>query len=149
MTRSQAYQSLHRVSGEFRATRFALIEVLRATNENLGFLQAATREQIGESELRRASANIEVTFILRLFGEFEAILREFWATLRPTAPDMKPLMDAIAARRSMAPTDLAAAHDVRALRNAIIHQNVRVFTLTFAHCTPLLGRYLRWLPETW
>jgi hypothetical protein len=150
MTRSHAFNILRRVRGELDAGRFALTEALRATNENLNFLQAARRSGVSESELRRCADNLDITFILRLFSEFEAILRDFWTvTVRPTSPDMRRLIDSIAARRGISPEHLAAAHAIREFRNDIIHENLRALRFTFSDCSRDLGKYLSWLPDGW
>lgn len=150
MQRSNAFDMLRRVRGELDAGRFALTEVLRATRENLNFLQSAHKSGVSESELRRCANNLETTFILRLFSEFEAILRDFWtATVRPTRPGMKPLMDSIAARRNIIAAHLTAAHSIRDFRNDIIHENLRDLRFTFPDCARELGKYLSWLPDAW
>lgn len=150
MTRSHAFELLRRVRGELDATRFALTEILRSAAQNLAVLQAASHSGVSEGELRRSASNLEVTFILRLFAEFEAVLRDFWiADVRPTRPDMSPLMDSIAARRRISAAELVAAHEVRIFRNDIIHENSRELRFTFSECARALGKFLRWLPDSW
>ena len=87
---------------------------------------------------------------MRLFSEFEAVLRDFWTvTVRPTRPDMAVLMNSIAARRGMSPAHLAGAHSVREFRNDIIHESMRGLCFTFSDCARDLGKFLSWLPEQW
>ena len=76
-------------------------------------------------------ANLEVTFVLRLFAEFETVLRDFWTVSlnRRTRPEMRRLMNAIARYRALDDADLNAAHAVRQFRSAITHDGVRVAVL--------------------
>lgn len=148
MTRDEAYNFLKHVRGEWDAARFALATVLRQMAENLDFKQES--QHISETELTRCARNLEVTFVLRVFAEFEAVLRNFWvATVRTTRPDMMPLMNAIAARLGIGPDDLAGAHRIRDFRNDIIHENLRDARFTFSECLKALNTYLRWLPLNW
>jgi len=150
MNRSHAFNLLRRVRGELEAGRFALAEVLRASKANLDFLQAAHQSRVSPAELRRCADNLEITFTLRLFAEFEAVVRDFWETaVRPTSPDMRTLIDSVAARRAIAPDHVAAAHAIREFRNDIIHENLRDLRFTFSDCARDLGRYLSWPPDAW
>jgi hypothetical protein len=68
---------------------------------------------------------------------------------RTTEPEMRRLVDSVAARRRMPDADRDAVHDVRELRNEIIHESVRLARLNLAQCATPLGRYLSWLPNEW
>lgn len=151
MTRAQAFAKLARVSNELDAARFAIRRVLSTSDRDSSLADAMVAETIGSSQLRDAAENLQLTFVLRLFGEFEAILRSYWrgGLHRITRPDMRVLMDSIAARRSMSPEDLDEAHRVREYRNDIAHDNPRDAEFDFAACARAVGRYLRWLPHEW
>ena len=138
------------MTDELRAARFSVAEVLRQLNENPRLSDVASAVTVTPHTLRRCAVNLEFTFVLRLFGEFEAILRDYWAVGigRMTEPDMQPLIDSIARRRNMDATTLDAAHDVRRYRNEIIHENLRDARLDFARCTRGVARYVSWLPIT-
>jgi hypothetical protein len=148
MTRSQAFNILRRVRGELDAGRFALTEALRATNDDVNFLQAAYRSGVTEIELRRCADNLEITFTPRLFSEFEAILRDYWtAAVRPTSPDMRPLMDSIAARRRISENHLAAAHAIRDFRNDIIHEKFARSSIYIFRLRAIAGKISQLAPR--
>ena len=151
MTREEAFNTLRRLRDEMDAGRFALARALTSWNNDPQFLSAAIFGGITDTELRRCAKNFEVTYVLRLFAEFEAILRHYWASglHKKSRPDMHPLMDSIAKRRGMNVDDLSGADDVRKYRNDIIHESLRNARLSFSECLSALGRYLRWLPLMW
>ena len=68
--------------------------------------------------------DLETTYFLRLFAEFEAGLRDVWRNSfgRQTEPPMRDLLDAIGARRKIPREWVADADRMRILRNDAIHQ---------------------------
>lgn len=151
MKRSAAYDILRRVRDELEAARFALRYVLESRADSPTLDAAATRQGITNDELARCARNLEVTFVLRLFSDFEAILRDYWRTGmgRRTEPEMRRLMDSIAARRVMNADDLRLAHHIREYRNDVIHERLRDPRFDFPTCARAIGKYLFWLPEEW
>jgi hypothetical protein len=151
MNRSAAFDTLDRIRDELDAGRFALSRVLADLNNNPDLFMAARANGVSDSELRRCAANLQITFVLRLFAEFEAVLRHYWVhgIGRHTEPEMRALMESIARRRSMNADDLALAHQIREYRNDIIHENLRDARFDFPQCLRGLGRFLRWLPLQW
>src|SRR5437868_14584300 len=77
------------------------------------------------SHLRDCATNLELTYVVRLFAEFEAILRDFWAVVRARRrcrrTRMEVLMNRVAAECSLPWDALNKAHAVREYRNAIVH----------------------------
>lgn len=67
--------------------------------------------------------NAEATFLIRLFAEFEAGLRDVWYDVlhKSTRPNMEVLIDRIAARNGIAGPVLDRVHEVRLYRNALVH----------------------------
>jgi hypothetical protein len=151
MHRSAAYNLLARVRDELEAGRFAVSIVLGGIDQDERIAQAAQVYDVTSEELRRCADNLQVTFVLRLFSEFEAVLRDYWkeGLGRSSAPDMRPLMESIARRRAMSQNDLDMAHEVRLYRNVIIHEKMREGGFDFSECKQRLGMYLRWLPLQW
>lgn len=70
-------------------------------------------------------ANIEATFLIRLFAEFEAGLRDVWKDVsrKSTRPPMKVLIDRIAARQAISGPILDEVHHVRRYRNSLVHDD--------------------------
>ncbi len=75
-------------------------------------------------DARNLRNNLESTFFIRLYAEFEAGLRDAWllAFGRPTEPQMRDLLHAIAARCYIPHDWLDHVHEVREYRNALIHE---------------------------
>ncbi|NLY01195.1 MAG: hypothetical protein GXY83_34320 [Rhodopirellula sp.] len=111
----------------------------------------------GESEGWRArdgvnlSENIEGTYVLRLYAEFEAGLRDAWVHLvRDNHPPMRDLMVAMANQRI--PQDwLDEADEVRAYRNSLVHEGdvADAMRISLVDVRSRLCRYFSRLPEDW
>ena len=150
MSKRAAYDRLSDVRGELDSAQFALSYTIRHVDTRLDALQEAGRGGISQSELVRCRNKLEINYILRLFSEFEASVRSYWASeVRRTRPTMKILMDRVADRLRMSPSHLAAAHAIREYRNDVIHQNPGSLAHTFGECARALGIYLNWLPQNW
>ena len=151
MTRQESFGLLHRIRDELDAGRFALARVLADLYRDAGVYQAARIDGVTGEELKRCARNLEITFVLRLFAEFEAILRNFWlhGVGKATEPEMRVLMESIGRRRGMSDEDLAHAHEIRKYRNDIIHENLRNARFAFPECLRILGLFLRWLRLQW
>ncbi len=151
MTRDEAFNMFRRLRDELDAGRFALSRVLVEWNSNPGLSLAAKANGVTDTELRRCAKTLETTFVLRLFAEFEAVLRDYWehGAGRNTEPDMRPLMDSIAQRRRMSSDHLAEAHDLRNYRNLLIHEDARAAKFDFPQSLRAVGRYMSWLPLKW
>lgn len=150
MTREYAFNMLRRIHDELDSARFSISHVLAIWNSP-PTLSIMVRSGHTRNQLLRCSANLEMTFILRLFSQFEATLRDYWLVGmgRTSEPGMFDLMEGIAANRNMNHADLSFAHGVRNFRNRLTHELVGTPRLDYATCARRLGRYLRWLPVNW
>lgn len=155
MTRLMAFNQLRWLRDEFVAGQFALSEIIHQIETNRHWWAARRGGSggvggIGEGALRRCAQNFETTFIVRLFSEFEGILRAFWTSkVRPTNPGMATLIQRVAALRGMASDDLGRADEVRVFRNELVHQSISSEKRTFAECAGAIGKYISWLPNSW
>lgn len=150
MTKREAFDRIRRVRRELDSARFSLTRTLRLVNEDLDELQAAGRGGTSPSELIRCCDNLEINYILRLFSEFEAAVRDFWISrVRNTRPRMAVLMNRVADRCGITTSVLNAAHAIREFRNDVIHQNPRALKFDFSDCAKALGTYLGFLPQAW
>src|ERR1017187_9993792 len=115
MTRQTAFDMLRRTHDELEAGRFALSRVLADLKNNPNLFIAAQTVGVTATELKSCALNLEITFVLRLFAEFEAVLRDYWkqGLGRVTNPDMGRLMNSIAAKRNMNRLHLSFAHEIR------------------------------------
>jgi HAMP domain-containing protein len=151
VTLDRAFGELRRIRDEFAAGQWALKYLQSIWDTDSDVAINAIRDKVTATEIQRCRKNLEITFVIRLFSEFEAILREYWRNglSRPTEPPMFDLMESIARRQDMNASDLAAAHGIREYRNDIIHESLRDGRFDFRTCLGDLSKYIRWLPGQW
>lgn len=99
--------------------------------------------------------NLESTYLVRLFAEFEACLRLYWREVRrrPTWKTIgaEVLIQSVAAYEGVPDEFVDAVQAVREFRNALVHQPEARETrpLALAECRTRLGRFLSYLPARW
>ena len=138
---------------------------LKAIESECAVLQLAAKRLISQSrddptifekggaavkDLRLASENLEGTYLIRLFAEFEIGLRIYWASTKGTRPRTKDLLDSIASNRRIFHELVEATHAIREYRNSLVHerdQGIAVIPLGVARQN--LCKFLSRLPETW
>ena len=113
---------------------------------------ALAAEGLQYTDYRNFRDNLEPTYLVRPFAEFEAGLREAWALAfhQATSPRMQDLIDSIAARCLIPPEWRDRAHDIRSHRNALVHEggeDVQAIGLREA-CADLC-RFFSGLPHRW
>jgi hypothetical protein len=147
----EAFQYLDRVQDELAAARFSLDRAVREAHFDPTIL-AVFEYPLKPSYIRDSLENLEPTYVLRLFAEFEAVVRNYWESVRPgrsRRTRMELLLDRVAARRYMPAGVLSDAHDVREFRNRIVHDRVRAATLSFQDCKRQLAVFISYLPRQW
>lgn len=151
MKRADAFERITSVLYEFEATHFSVARTLSEASVDANIIPAQSRFR--PFHLRNASVNLEVTYALRIFAEFEAALQNYWAMASPASAarrmQMQTLMNRTAARRRIPAAIVAEAHEVRAYRNAVVHDRLRAPRLTIHHCKSRLSRFVTYLPLSW
>jgi hypothetical protein len=96
-------------------------------------------------------SNLEATYLLRLFAEFESALRSVWSGIgKTTQPKTSDVLDGLAARRTVATSVLHEAHDVRAYRNSLVHEDATdAAPVSFGNSIRALLRFLSYMPPDW
>src|SRR5438067_302796 len=113
-------QRLGAVSDEFEAARSALGLAVRL------WPVVHREEEVSGQRLaafRRAGDNVEATYVLRLFAEFESILRRQYPHSRPRRRTRVPktsddLINRLAAHYRMPAGDVANVHRIRLFRHS-------------------------------
>ena len=146
MRRDDAFNRLRRVRDDFDAVSFALENVAERLERGGMITTSFTVEQ-----LRRCATNLESTYLVRLFAEFEAILRDYWrhARRRRTRPQMERLIDSIAAYCDMNDMVRKGTHEVRKHRNDLVHHEGTAKSMRLSEVLARLGQFLSWLPLRW
>ena len=108
------------------------------------------RENLRHGEIVVASNNLEGTYIVRLFAEFETGARQYWTANWPTNPRTTELLDGLAARREIPETQVANGHRVREYRNSLVHEREdKPPPLTIAQARHCLCHFFSFLPQKW
>lgn len=121
---SNAYiERMRRIQAEFNATRECLIYVTRNWQKKDIQLERALPQDVAQAE-----RNIEATYLIRLYAEFEGILKDHLATNHPRIkiPD-KPRVDWLISRViqaegvSLEQPLRVRMDDARDYRNSVAH----------------------------
>jgi hypothetical protein len=97
-----------------------------------------------------AAENLEGTYFVRLFAEFETGVRNYWKTFRDTHPRMEDLVNSLASRHKIPFNLTVSVHIVRNLRNSLVHEREDVTeTVTIGEARKYLCKYLARLPSDW
>ncbi len=104
----------------------------------------------GYGRLKQAERNLETTYILRLFVEFEGILRLVLLTHDPRRRVSREAYNRInrAARLFSVPDPIRdAVHNAREYRNSLVHPGgVQIAPLSLRQARSVLNRFLKLLP---
>ncbi|MBP3955845.1 hypothetical protein J8F10_11170 [Gemmata sp. G18] len=149
MKRQERIERVRAIEREFWAAAFAANLLDEALQKDSGLLAA---EAFKVPDVRNWKKNLEGTYLIRMFAEFEATLRDVWARFfkRDTHPRMVDLIDAIAGYQFVPDDVIDGAHAVRRYRNSLVHEGgEEAATLPFGHARSFLGSYLSRLPTDW
>ena len=101
---------------------------------------------------RNFRENLEATYLVRLFAEFEAGLREAWelAYHRSTVPSVRDLIDSLHAQCSIPDAWRARVHGIRVHRNTLVHQGGEdADPIGLREACSYLCRFFSGLPHRW
>jgi hypothetical protein len=77
-------------------------------------------ERLRHSEIVAASRNLEGTYVIRLFAEFETGARQYWESTWNTEPKTVDLLNGLAARCGIPDSQRDNGHLVRDYRNSLV-----------------------------
>jgi hypothetical protein len=142
---------MENVRREFASARLALATLIKVWHDDRGIASRDEEFVLTLDDFRRCQRHLEATYFVRQFATFEAILRDFWekGLRRGTDPDLRPLLNSIAACRKIDPATLASIHQVRDFRNQVMHRNTMTAGFDIAECGRVLSTYISWLPISW
>ena len=132
------------------AARFCLAAVLDSIRSG-GALPPT--EPVAPSDIVRCRQNLEATFTLRLFAEFESILKDFVSERRNSRhlkwTTSERMINRIASKCRIHSEIVRETHRVRQHRNSLAHMGSEGKLLTFDDCKSRLGKFLGYLPPSW
>lgn len=107
-------------------------------------------DSLRHREIVRASQNLEGTYVVRLFAEFESGCRQYWRAKWSTDPKTVDLLDGLAARCGIPDTQRDNAHQVREYRNSLVHEREeKTDAVPMATARGYLCRFFSFLPPEW
>jgi hypothetical protein len=138
---------LKAIEREYHAVRYAADGLLQKAKADPTVL----RRTIVFRDLRNACEQLEGTYFIRLFAEFEKCLRSYWRVcIRDTAPPAEVLVDRAGAKCRIPSDRISNVHKSRAWRNALVHeQEEEVHEVTIQTAKGDLCHYLSFLPLEW
>jgi hypothetical protein len=141
-------QQLERVGDEFAAVLAATTYMGRTWNQ-LGSIPETRLVRF--SHIRAAVDNLEVTYSIRLFSEFEALLHDHLSQGHPRLRiprTTEALINRVALREHIPDPIRRAAQQVREYRNLIVHRRpTPTPALDFRQVLAALNRFLVRLPD--
>lgn len=151
MKRQERLERIRAVERELLAARYAaeLLNVELFKNPAL-----LAREKFKLPDFREFTKNLDGTYLVRLFAEFEAGLRDVWVNHFKKPADkhvpVRDLIDSIGKRRHVPDDVIDGAHSTRRARNALVHEgHDDAVAVEFAPARSFLGEFLSRLPEDW
>lgn len=154
-------------------SRFAWNDRIKATEREyravriaLDYLPAATPDEIHDlteergwadlilSDAYAAGKNLDATYLIRMFSEFDRAVDSFWRSLSGSHGrdiDGRIQLDEVGAANTIPDHVILGAQDVRGHRNNLVHGRIDLHAaaLAFADARANLLTYLRGLPEAW
>jgi hypothetical protein len=135
------------VEREYGAIRFATDRLIHAVNENPSILAGRVRRR----DIGTASAQLEGTYIVRVFSEFETALQHFMRAFHIRRPrGAEVLINRVRDRARIPQLAADAVHRVREHRNVLVHDRLQPVTpVTIREATSYLCTFLSRLQRMW
>ena len=149
MKRQVRYDRMNEVYREYLAATVAA-EALdtRLRNE----LELLSPHKLKVRDFQKFRDHLSGTYLIRLFAEFEAGLRDLWTDgfKQSSVPRMRDLLQGIAARRLISEDAFDGANAVRSYRNALVHdRDTEVEAMSFRDARRRLSHYFSYVPLDW
>ena len=121
---SRKQQRMERIRAVEREYLVALVAARGLDERFRADPSALDAEQLKIVDYRNFRENLEATYLIRLFAEFEAGLREAWelAFRRTTTPSVRVLIESVQAHRLLPDFWRDCVHNIRIYRNALVHE---------------------------
>ncbi len=148
MPRRDDWQSrIKRIERQYQAVRLAVSRLLAEGKRDPTIL--INNVQYGH--IKETDADLEGTYIVRLFAEFETGLRLYWETIRDTHPRTIDLLNSLAGQCVIPDEARDNAHLVREYRNGLVHEreDEDLEPIPIAVARGYLCRYFSFLPPQW
>jgi hypothetical protein len=141
------HERIKAVEREYWSARIAVDRLSAEVTHDPGVLGDGPRPR----DLASTDENLEGTYLIRMFAEFETGVRSYWRTIRPHARTSVEILLARVGDRFVIPADvIQEAQTVRIYRNKLVHdREEEVEAVTIADARHRLATYLARLPIQW
>jgi hypothetical protein len=107
-------------------------------------------EHVSKGDIHQCRVQLEPTYLVRLFAEFESGLRSYWHTISIRKPRTEHLCNSVGSRCRVENELLHGVHAVREYRNYIVHENfLPKQPITMSQARSWLCQYFARLPVSW
>lgn len=108
------------------------------------------KENLRCGEIVAAAENLEATYFIRLFAEFETGARQYWSANWKSFPRTFDLLNGLAARREIPETQLEQAQLAREYRNSLVHEREGIpEAVLLSDARHYLCHFFSFLPYQW
>ena len=152
MNRQDFLARVAAVESEYRIALLSVENLRAVASKDPAILRKARLTMAG---LEACQQNLEPTYVVRLFAEFETPLRLYWRDARKRKSwntiGAEALIEGVASYRRVPADVLRETQKVREFRNTLVHRSGRegVAALTLRQCRSSLCRFLSFLPLRW
>ncbi len=147
--RDERIERIRAVEREYQVAQ-AAVSLLRAQLD--ADPSALNTQGLRYRDFAQLNQNLDATYLLRLFAEFETGLRQAWQNGfgRTTHPRVVELVASLAAQ-CVVPADCQErVHEVRRYRNSLVHEeDSDVAVIPLAQARGHLCRFFSFLPSDW
>ena len=148
MKQQQVMKNISSCFQFYDAARQATTYYHTACQKRPGLLIKAS---ISLNDIYESNNDLEKTYIIRIFAEFEKALRDYYKNgmTRPRRPNVEVLMERVASNCYVHADVLRDADSVRDYRNGLIHDSHECLEIPIRITKSYLGKYLSFLPQNW
>jgi hypothetical protein len=141
------HERIKAVEREYWSARIAVDRLSSAATHDPSVLGDGPRPR----DLAATDENLEGTYLIRMFAEFETGVRSYWRTIKPRSRAPAETVLARVGDRCSIPLDvIQAAQTVRIYRNKLVHdRDQEVEAVVIAEARHSLASYFARLPIRW
>jgi hypothetical protein len=141
------HERIRAIEREYGSVRVAVDRLSEVADHDPDILGTELRPR----DLTAADENLEATYLIRMFAEFETAIRSFWKSIRPKArTQTEALVDRVGDRCSIPIEVVRDAQVVRVYRNKLVHdRDQECEPMTIKVARHRLAIYLASLPREW
>ncbi|HEX5269184.1 MAG TPA: hypothetical protein VFW33_01790 [Gemmataceae bacterium] len=137
------------VEREYQVAQVAVDLLKSALRADPSLLAA---RQLKRAHLELLVAQLEPTYFVRLYSEFEAGLRDVWAShfKKKRRPHAEQLIDALTSRQRVSDDYRRKVHTVRKYRNVLVHEGAdETVPVALGRARSFLCTFFSFMPEDW